>query len=91
MQELDLAKDTIFPQRSSPAARNRYVYYPDHLVCMPHPSYGIADNLWSLLTEPIFEKALLSGFTEIFKDPRSEDVKDESVGCLLYTSDAADE
>ncbi|KAI7579543.1 hypothetical protein D0869_03398 [Hortaea werneckii] len=80
LQELDLAKDTIFPQRSSPAARNRYVYYPDHLVCMPHPSYGIADNLWSLLTEPIFEKALWSGFTEIFKDPRSEDVKDESVG-----------
>lgn len=80
IQELDLAKDAIFPQDSSPAARNRYVYYPDHLVQMPHPSYGIAENLWSLMTEPIFKTALISGLTEIFGNARSSDIQDESVG-----------
>jgi len=80
LQELDLAKDTIFPQRTSPAARNRYVYYPDHLVRMPHPAFGIADNLWSLWMEPIFQTAIWSGMTEIFKDARSDSVQDESVG-----------
>lgn len=80
VQELDLAKDAIFPQRTSPAARNRYVYYPDHLVRMPHPAFGIADNLWSLWTEPIFKTAIWSGMTEILKDARSESVHDESVG-----------
>ncbi|KAK5131157.1 hypothetical protein LTR08_001243 [Meristemomyces frigidus] len=80
VQELDLAKDTIFPQRSSPAARNRYIYYPDHLVRMPHPSFGLADNVWSLMTEPIFQTAVWSGLTEVLKDARSEEVQDESVG-----------
>jgi len=80
MQELDLAKDAIFPQRTSPAARNRYVYYPDHLVRMPHPSFGFSENLWSMWTEPVFETAILSGFGEMFKRPRDASVEDESVG-----------
>lgn len=80
VQELDLAKDTIFPQRTSPAARNRYVYYPDHLVRMPHPAFGLAENVWSMWTEPIFQTAIWSGMTEVFKEPRSDRLEDESVG-----------
>lgn len=80
MQELDLAKDAIFPQRTSPAARNRYVYYPDRLVRMPHPSFGLWDNVSSLWSEPVFEGTLWAAATEIFKDARDPSVQDESVG-----------
>ncbi|KAK5114462.1 hypothetical protein LTR62_002397 [Meristemomyces frigidus] len=80
MQELDLAKDAIFPQKTSPAARNRYVYYPDHLVRMPHPSFGFAENAWSLMTEPIFRGTPWAAVQEIFKDARDKGVQDESVG-----------
>ena len=54
IQELDLGKDTIFTQNTSPAATNRFLYYPDHLVRMPHPSYGFWENLQNIWTEPIF-------------------------------------
>lgn len=80
MQELDLTSDAIFPQRMSPAARNRYVYYPDHLVRMPHPSFGIFENFYSLWTEPVFQGAIWGGITEIMKNSREADVQDESAG-----------
>ncbi|CAK4025957.1 Protoporphyrinogen oxidase [Lecanosticta acicola] len=80
MQELDLAKDAIFTQRSSPAARNRFVYYPDHLVRMPHPSQGIFNIAWALASEPVFESAVWSALTEPWKNPRDPGVQDESIG-----------
>lgn len=80
LQELDLAKDAIFPQRMSSAAQNRFVYYPDKLVRMPHPAFGFFDNAWSLLTEPVFEGAVWAGITELFKNQRDLSVEDESVG-----------
>lgn len=83
MQELDLARDTIFTQRTSPAARSRYVYYPDRLVRMPHPSFGLAENLWNVWTEPVFSTALWSAATEFWKTPRDPAVQDESVGSFF--------
>ncbi|KAK5168950.1 oxygen-dependent protoporphyrinogen oxidase [Saxophila tyrrhenica] len=80
MQELDLAKDAIFAQRTSPAARNRFVYYPDHLVRMPHPSSGLFSNLYNLWSEPIFDGVLWGAASEIFKPQRDESLQDESVG-----------
>ncbi|KJY01376.1 protoporphyrinogen oxidase like protein [Zymoseptoria brevis] len=79
MQELDLTKDAIFTQKSSPAAQNRFVYYPDHIVRMPHPSAGLFNNLWSLMTEPVFATALKSGFMEAFKNGRDGSIQDESI------------
>lgn len=83
MQELDLAKDAIFPQRMSPAARNRYVYYPDHLVRMPHPSFGFFENIYSVWTEPVFQGTTWAAITEIMKDTRGPNVQDESVGAFF--------
>ncbi|KAI5364232.1 putative amine oxidase, protoporphyrinogen oxidase, FAD/NAD(P)-binding domain superfamily [Septoria linicola] len=80
MQELDLTKDAIFTQKTSPAARSRFLYYPDHIVRMPHPSFGLADNIWSLAREPVFETAVWSGIKEFWKEPRDPSVKDESIG-----------
>ncbi|KXL45632.1 hypothetical protein M433DRAFT_154281 [Acidomyces richmondensis BFW] len=79
-QELDLAKDAIFTGRSSPAAVSRYVYYPDHLVRMPHPAFGFAENLWSVLTEPVFKGAILAAAKELFVPPRDFTLQDESCG-----------
>ncbi|PLN77219.1 putative protoporphyrinogen oxidase [Aspergillus taichungensis] len=59
--ELDLLDDVLLTSKSSPAARNRYIYYPDHLVCMPTISREtLVDDLFkalkTLVNEPIFEK-----------------------------------
>lgn len=44
----------LFTSKNSVAARGRYVYFPDRLVMMPHPSMGLWNNIWSILTEPVF-------------------------------------
>ncbi|KAK4498067.1 hypothetical protein PRZ48_010723 [Zasmidium cellare] len=80
IQELDLTKDAIFTQTVAPAARNRYVYYPDHIARMPHPSHGLWENLTNMLREPVFEGALWAAATEWLKDARDPSVQDESVG-----------
>ena len=75
LQELDLAKDAIFAHKVSSAARNRYVYYPDHLVRMPHPAFGLFQNISNLFTEPVFQGAVWAGITEIFKDARDPGIQ----------------
>lgn len=47
---------------------------------MPHPYYGLADNIWSLATEPVFKTAVWSGLREFWKPPRDSNLEDESVG-----------
>ena len=47
---------------------------------MPHPAFGFFDNLWSLLTEPVFEGAIWAGLSEHFKNARDPGLEDESVG-----------
>ncbi|KAK5743445.1 oxygen-dependent protoporphyrinogen oxidase [Elasticomyces elasticus] len=80
LQELGLAKDAIFAQRTGPAAKNRYVYYPDRMVRMPHPSFGLSENIWNMLTEPVFAETLWGVASEFFTAARSDSVQDESVG-----------
>jgi oxygen-dependent protoporphyrinogen oxidase len=80
MQELDLAKDAIFPQSMSPAARNRFLYYPDHLVRLPHPSFGLINNALQVSSEPVFQGLIWSGIAEFFKSKRGDSIQDESVG-----------
>ncbi|KAL1877232.1 oxygen-dependent protoporphyrinogen oxidase [Paecilomyces lecythidis] len=85
--ELELESEIITTSKTSPAARNRYIYYPDHLVRMPAriPNAGTITNLIqngkTLLTEPIFAGFLSSVFTEPLKEPRIDKVagQDESV------------
>lgn len=83
LQELDLMKYAILPQKTSPAAQNRFVYYPDRLVRMPHPSFGVAENLWSVLTEPIFEGLSWAVLSEYFKEQRDPALQDESIGSYI--------
>lgn len=83
-----MAKDAIFTQKTSPAARSRFIYYPDRLVRMPHPSFGLLANIRSLRTEPVFETVLSSALKEYFRWPRyivvqGESIQDESVGAFF--------
>ena len=92
LEELGLADDVVFTPPSSDAARNRFIYYPDHLVKMPSgprtPTFGGLfsagiDALWSLLREPIFSGAISALLAEIRVQPRANSVKDQSVGKFL--------
>ena len=73
--------------KSTPAARNRYIYYPDRLVKLPSRWKGsslaeVFGDLRALSTEPVFD-----GQWGLVKEPfvpvRDEDVKDESLGDFI--------
>lgn len=70
--------------KHSPAAVNRYIYYPDHLVRLPgrDPRRGklsdLSANLRTLLTEPVFNKLVSSVLTEPWKQHKSS-AADESL------------
>lgn len=66
----------------SAAAKNRFIYYPDHLVCMPEPSQGFYAVVWKILTEPVFQGSFKMLF-EYMRPRRSIDLKDESVRSFL--------
>ncbi|CAG8252100.1 unnamed protein product [Penicillium salamii] len=84
---LGLYQDLLFTPKSSPAARNRFIYYPDRLVQLPGPStkkLTFIENIQRIiqnLQDPLF-KGLFSGvLKDVFSPPRhpSEWAKDESV------------
>ncbi|KAM0718188.1 hypothetical protein Q7P37_006520 [Cladosporium fusiforme] len=83
IQELDLGNETIFTQNSSPAATNRFLYYPDRLVRMPHPSQGFWENFHNIWAEPVFDTAMYSAAAEFFREPRDSSIKDESLGSFF--------
>jgi oxygen-dependent protoporphyrinogen oxidase len=83
---LDLAEQIVLISKNSPAARNRYIYYPDHLVRMPGRKPGggmlstILEALRTLFTEPIFKGTIMGILKEPAVEVRSDLRKDESVG-----------
>lgn len=81
------------------ASRNRYIYYPDHLVRLPGPQPGagllvnMISNVLPLFTEPALKGILLAAMTEAFRPPRDKSVEDESVGDFVsrrFGKDVAD-
>ena len=82
--------DDILPtSKDAPAARNRYIYYPDHLVRMPGPIPGAGNimgplrNLSTLFKEPVFKGVFRALFRETNVDVRPETLEDESVGNFI--------
>ncbi|RHZ57924.1 oxygen-dependent protoporphyrinogen oxidase [Aspergillus thermomutatus] len=90
--ELDLLEDVLITSKASPAARNRYIYYPDHLVRMParDPSRGQLSDLYSnfrtLLTEPVFDKLVRSVLTEPLKLPPEQKSRDSDESVRDFVS-----
>lgn len=66
--------------KDSDAARNRFIYYPDHLVRMPNSILG---GLPTLLSETLFDGAISGIATEAFKPSRLHENQDESVGSFI--------
>ncbi|KAK4945715.1 oxygen-dependent protoporphyrinogen oxidase [Elasticomyces elasticus] len=96
LAELNIADEILPISKSSPAATNRYIYYPDHLVVMPGPVKSFWDifrRLGALWTEPIFQGILSHVRSEPFVKIRDPKIQDESVGDFLtrrFGSDVTD-
>lgn len=81
MQELGLVKDVTYTKSDEPAARNRYIYYPDRLNRLPAETPGLGDmfSLW--------RSGILAGvygvLTEPMRPKRPHSMTDETVGSFL--------
>lgn len=85
LADLKFFEDIIPTTKKSPAARARYLYYPDHLVRMPGPA-GIVETfrrLYSLFFEPIYAGVFKELGRELNASPRDDALEDESVGHFL--------
>ncbi|KAI9824856.1 MAG: oxygen-dependent protoporphyrinogen oxidase [Thelocarpon impressellum] len=80
---LGIEDQVITTSKDSVAARNRFVYYPDHLVRMPGPGQSPLDMLGALFSEPVFEGAVWGFMGETFRPARPREVEDESVGAFI--------
>lgn len=88
IRELGLEDDVILIGKDSPAAFNRFLYYPDHLVLMPGPRPGnrfmnLLSSVWSVLTEPIFKGVLTGIWKEPSVEKRPSTMRDESVASFV--------
>ena len=69
--------------KKSPAAQNRFIYYPDHLVRLPGPGSNIFKNIATIAREPLFAGALSETLSEITRPRRPESLSDESIGSFI--------
>lgn len=63
MNLLNMEDEVLMTSKTSLAAQNRFVYYPDHLVRMPGPGVSPWAVLRMLATEPMFKGTLRSILT----------------------------
>jgi oxygen-dependent protoporphyrinogen oxidase len=78
----NLQDEVLMTSKKSVAAKNRFIYYPDHLVRMPGPGINIFENISTVLFEPAFKNILRSMVVEAFRSKFQPDV-DVSVGKFL--------
>ncbi|KAI9673880.1 MAG: oxygen-dependent protoporphyrinogen oxidase [Caeruleum heppii] len=84
IRKLGLGDEIVSTPNTAPAALNRYVYFPDHLVQLPGPSLSLWDNLGNLVREPVFSGAFYPALLgEYFRPRRHRDMDDESVADFL--------
>ncbi|KAF3484426.1 protoporphyrinogen oxidase [Arthroderma uncinatum] len=83
--QLDLENTMLVTSSEAPAAVNRYLYYPDHLVRLPGPQPGgrtLAGNIGNLIhvaTEPVFGGLIWGLLKEPFRESRDPKLRDESI------------
>lgn len=75
---------------TSDAARNRFIYYPDHLVKMPGPGQDPYEMIWRIVGESVFEGLGIGALFEFNRPQRATwaqyndpEVDDESVASFL--------
>lgn len=83
VNELGLEDRLLTTSKTSPAAQNRFIYYPDHIVRMPGPGLSFLANARNILSEPIFKGTISGALSELMARQRPPDVQDESVGSFI--------
>ncbi|KAE9990755.1 hypothetical protein EG327_000988 [Venturia inaequalis] len=83
LEDIGLADEILFVPKDSPSARDRWLYYPDHLVHVPHPTQGIIKIAQTIFTEKAFQGVFWAMCTEFFKNNRPDGLEDESVGDFI--------
>ena len=76
-----MQNEILMTSKNSVAAQNRFVYYPDHLVCMPGPN-RFWENVRTIFTEPVF-RGFVSGLLREPLKMRPQGLSDESVGDFI--------
>ncbi|KAG0638328.1 hypothetical protein HOY80DRAFT_968124 [Tuber brumale] len=79
IRQLDLEKELILISKNTPAAKNRFIYFPNRLNQLP-------SSLLSLFLSPNLPvmKGILTGIlAEPFRKRRPADLTDESVGSFI--------
>lgn len=83
VRDLGLEDRILMTSKNSVAAQNRFIYYPDHLVRMPGPGSSLLQNVFNVLSEPIFKGTISGALSEVIKPRRLETLEDESIGSFL--------
>lgn len=82
IDELGMGDEVLMTPKDSAAAKNRFIYYPDHLVRMPGSNMS-ANDIFSFLSEPLMKGNFWDIPKEFFKDKNPSNLQDESVGSFL--------
>ncbi|KAH0542919.1 hypothetical protein FGG08_002688 [Glutinoglossum americanum] len=82
ISQLGLNGKVVVTPRDSVAFRNRYIYYPDHLVRLPTPPTPLWKLITAVFTEPLFKGVPMSVLKEITK-PKGQWKIDESIGSFF--------
>ncbi|KAK2803405.1 oxygen-dependent protoporphyrinogen oxidase [Onygenales sp. PD_10] len=99
LMDLGLENDILATNSDSPAACNRYIYYPDKLQRLPgrypntHPIISSLRNGVEVLLNPLFANMLPRLIQALWTERRDPSVKDESAGDFIrrvFGEDAAD-
>jgi oxygen-dependent protoporphyrinogen oxidase len=83
VKTLGLESDVLTTSKNSAGAINRYIYYPDRLCELPHPSVGVWNVLWTILTSPVLKGAVSGFLFEKSRPRRQMNLEDESIGSFL--------
>ena len=81
IQDLGLIDQLIFTSKSDPGAKNRFIYYPDRLNCLPSKTPTIFElfNLW----RTGFTAGLFSLISEPSQSTRPSHMADETIGSFI--------
>ena len=84
IEQLGLDNQILTTSKDAPAARNRFIYYPNQIVRMPHPSDGLLSIGRTLLTHEVFSGLSSSIYNDLMSSPgRPASLQDESVGDFI--------
>lgn len=83
IRQLDLQSEILTTTRNSPAAQNRFLYYPDHLVRMPGPGMSIYELFMNFMYEPVFTDFPQCLWHDLAAPIRPDSLVDESIGAFV--------